>query len=60
MSVDKVEPKVLVNRKINIKDEDINLIKNFIIKNYEVLTKYNNDNLTDKELFELVDKIKKI
>ncbi len=58
MSVDKTNPQILVDRKINIKEEDIQLLKDFVIKNYEVLTKYNNDNLSDNELFELVDEIK--
>lgn len=59
MSVDKDDPYVLVDRKINIKEEDIVLLKEFIKKNYEVLTNYNNDELEDSELFEVIQKIER-
>ena len=54
MSVDKYNPKVLGNKKINIREEDMLFIKEFIKKNYAILTDYNNDSLTDAELFDLI------
>ncbi len=55
MSVDKENPQVLVNRKINIKKEDMILLKNFIKKHYKTITDYNNDELYDAEIFDLID-----
>lgn len=55
MSVDKENPQVLVDRKINIKEEDMILLKNFIKKHYKTITDYNNDELYDAEIFDLID-----
>ena len=55
MSVDKENPQILVDRKINIKEEDIILLKNFIKKHYKTITDYNNDELYDAEIFDLID-----
>lgn len=55
MSVDKDNPQVLVNRKINIKEEDMTLLKNFIKKYYKVITEYNDDTINDAEIFDLID-----
>ena len=55
MSVDEENPQVLVNRKINIKDKDMILLKNFIKKYYKVITKYNDDTINDAEIFDLID-----
>ncbi len=55
ISVDKENPNVLVNRKINIKEEDIQLLKNFIKKYYEIITAYNNDKLDDDSLTHLIE-----
>ena len=55
MSVDKENPQVLVDRKINIKEEDMMLLKKFIKKYYKVITDYNNDELYDAEIFDLID-----
>ncbi len=56
MSVDKDNPQVLVNRKINIKEEDMMLLKKFIKKYYKVITEYNDDTINDAEIFDLIDK----
>lgn len=56
MSVDKDNPQVLVNRKINIKKEDMMLLKKFIKKYYKVITEYNDDTINDAEIFDLIDK----
>ena len=55
MSVDKDNPQVLVDRKINIKEEDMMLLKKFIKKHYETITKYNDDTINDAEIFDLID-----
>ncbi len=55
MSVDKENPQVLVDRKINIKEEDMIFLKNFIKKHYKTITDYNNDELYDAEIFDLID-----
>lgn len=55
MSVDKENPQVLVDRKINIKEEDMVLLKKFIKKHYKKITDYNNDELYDTEIFDLID-----
>ncbi len=55
MSVNKDNPLVLVNRKINIKEIDMMLLKNFIKKYYKILTKYNSDIINDVELFDFID-----
>ena len=55
MSVDKDNPQVLVNRKINIKEEDMILLKIFIKKYYKVITKYNDDTINDAEIFDLIN-----
>ncbi len=60
MSIDKYNPQILVDRKINIKKEDMLKLKNFIKKHYEILTKYNNDNIKDSEMFDLFEKIKNL
>ncbi len=54
ISADKDNPQVLVNRKINIKEEDMILLKNFIKKYYKVITKYNDDAIADVEIFDLI------
>ena len=56
ISVDKDNPQSLVNRKINIKKEDMVLVKKFIKNNYKILTEYNNDKIKDAELFDLIKK----
>ncbi len=56
MSVDKDNPQVLVNRKINIKEKDMILLKNFIKKYYKAITKYNDDTIKDTEIYYLFDK----
>ena len=55
MSVDKENPQVLVDRKINIKEEDMILLKKFIKKHYKTITDYNNDEIYDAEIFDLID-----
>ncbi len=55
MSIDKDHPQVLVNRKINIKEENMELLKNFIKKYYKILTEYNDDQLHDSEIFSFID-----
>ncbi len=55
MSVDKYNPQLLVDRKINIKEEDMILLKNFIKKHYKTITYYNNDKIYDAEIFDLID-----
>ena len=55
ISVDKENPQVLVNRKINIKEEDMILLKNFIKKHYKTITDYNDDTINDAEIFDLID-----
>ena len=55
MSVDKENPQILVDRKINIKEKDMMLLKKFIKKYYKVITDYNNDELYDAEIFDLID-----
>ncbi len=52
MSVDKDNPQVLVKRNINIKEEDIILLKKFIKKYYKVITEYNDDTINDDEIFD--------
>ena len=56
MSVEEDNPQILVNRKINIKESDIRLVKNFIKNNYKILTAYNHNKLNDAELFKLIKK----
>lgn len=47
ISIDKDNPKVLINRKLlNI---NIEIIKNWIIKNYEILMKHWNQEISDGE-----------
>ncbi len=60
MSVDKDNPQILVNRKINIKEEDITQLKTFIKKYYRVITEYNDDTINDAELFDLINENKKL
>ncbi len=50
MSVNQDNPHVLVNRKINIKEVDMVLLKKFIKKYYKELTEYNNDSINDRDI----------
>lgn len=55
ISISKDNPKILINRKLNIKIEDFKLVCNFIKNNYDILLKHIKNKLTDSDL---IDEIK--
>ena len=57
ISISKDNPKILINRKLNIKIEDYNKLCNFIKKNYDILLKHIENKIDDADL---LDKIKEV
>ena len=55
ISISKDNPKILINRKLNIKIEDFKLVCNFVKNNYSTLLNHIENKLTDSDL---IDKFK--